>query len=464
MLSLQQEKNRQVAQALNLTVGDVRKQLVRIALPIMGTSFIHMAYSFTDMAWLGRLGSEAVAAVGVVSVLIWLAYSISYINKTGSEVTVGQSLGQEQQDRAAHYASHNITISILISLVLGLIYFLFGRNIFAFYKLSPEVEELSFSYLKIVLLGFPCTFFSITVSGIYNGSGLSHIPFKVAASGLILNMILDPLLIFVLGWGTEGAAWATTISQFVVFWLSYYYIRHKAQLFGGFPLLVHLRWIYVREILRIGLPVAILNSLFVFVSIFLGRQASSAAIHSGLPGHIGVATLTTGGQLEGLTWNTSQGFATALSSIVAQNYAAGKPDRIFLAYKYTLMYTSIFGGLGTLLFVFWGSQFYSLIVPEPMAYQAGGVYLRIIGFSQLLMMCEIATQGLFYGCGRSMPPAIISIVGNYLRIPVAIYCINRGMGLEAIWWIISISSMFKGSVALFWMFILRKKLLHRVSL
>ncbi|MDY6122502.1 MAG: MATE family efflux transporter [Porphyromonas sp.] len=452
---------RALAQALNFTVGDVRRHLVRTALPIMGTSFVHMAYSFTDMAWLGRLGSKSVAAVGVVSVLMWLAHSVSYINKTGSEVTVAQSLGREDLDKARSYASHNITMAVLISIVLGLVYLIFGGQIFALYQMAADVEELSVSYLQIILLGFPALFFSIAVSGVYNASGLSRIPFKIAATGLVLNMLLDPLLIFVFDWQTAGAAWATTFSEWVVCALSYYYIQHKDRLFGGFPLLVRLRWPYVCEILRIGLPVAILNSLFVFVNIFLGRQASIAAAHTGLPAHIGVATLTTGGQLEGLTWNTSQGFATALSAVVAQNYAAGRAHRLFSAYRYTLMYTSIFGILGTLLFVFFGQEFYSLIVPEPMAYEAGGIYLRIIGFSQLLMMCEIATQGLFYGCGRTVPPAIISIVGNYLRIPVAIYCVRQGMGLEAIWWVIAISTMFKGVASLAWMFALRYRILSR---
>ena len=84
----------------NLTEGPIKKQLFNLALPIMGTSFIQMAYSLTDMAWVGRLGSEAVAAIGAVGILTWMTQSLSYLNKVGSEVSVGQSIGARNTDEA----------------------------------------------------------------------------------------------------------------------------------------------------------------------------------------------------------------------------------------------------------------------------------------------------------------------------------------------------------------------------
>ena len=93
----------------NLTQGPINKQLFNLAMPIMATSFIQMAYSLTDMAWVGRLGSEAVAAVGSVGILTWMSGSISLLNKVGSEVSVGQSIGAQNHEDARNFASHNIT-------------------------------------------------------------------------------------------------------------------------------------------------------------------------------------------------------------------------------------------------------------------------------------------------------------------------------------------------------------------
>ena len=93
----------------------------------MATSFIQMAYSLTDMAWVGRLGSESMAAVGAVGILTWMSGSIALLNKVGAEVSVGQSIGARSEEDARSFASHNITIALLISVCWGGLLFLFAR-------------------------------------------------------------------------------------------------------------------------------------------------------------------------------------------------------------------------------------------------------------------------------------------------------------------------------------------------
>lgn len=100
----------------NLTEGPVMRQLFRLSMPIMATSFIQMAYSLTDMAWVGRIGSEALAAIGAMGILTWMSGSISLLNKVGSEVSVGQSVGARNEGDARQFASHNITLSLIISI------------------------------------------------------------------------------------------------------------------------------------------------------------------------------------------------------------------------------------------------------------------------------------------------------------------------------------------------------------
>ena len=101
----------------DLTHGSIRGQLVRLALPVMGSSFVQMAYSFTDMAWVGSLGSKSVAAIGAVGVLTWTSNSLALINKVGAEVNVSQCIGAQRMDKAQAYASHNLTLALLISVV-----------------------------------------------------------------------------------------------------------------------------------------------------------------------------------------------------------------------------------------------------------------------------------------------------------------------------------------------------------
>lgn len=156
----------------------------------------------------------------------------------------------------------------------------------------------------------------------------------------MLNIILDPLFIFGFGLGTNGAAYATWISEASVFLIFVYQLRHRDALLGGFPFFTRLKKKYTYKILKLGLPVATLNTLFAFVNMFLCRTASEQG------GHIGLMTFTTGGQIEAITWNTSQGFSTALSAFIAQNYAAGRIERVLRAWHTTLWMTGIFGTNG----------------------------------------------------------------------------------------------------------------------
>ena len=126
----------------NLTQGPIRRQLFNLALPIMGTSFIQMAYSITDMAWVGRLGSEAVAAIGAVGILTWMTNSISLLNKVGSEVSVGQSIGARNEEDARSYASHNLTIALILSVCWGLLLFIFANMEYSAFGIPPPCLHL----------------------------------------------------------------------------------------------------------------------------------------------------------------------------------------------------------------------------------------------------------------------------------------------------------------------------------
>ena len=320
----------------NLTEGNITSQLIKLALPIMATAFIQMAYSLTDMAWVGRLGSEAVAAVGAVGILTWMSTSISLLCKIGSEVTIAQAIGSRNYSDAREYASHNLTISISLSLIWGISLFIFANYIIDVFKLSGDIYSIAVNYLRIIAFGMPAIFMAAAFTGIYNASGRSNIPFYISGSGLVMNMILDPLFIFVLNLGTNGAAYATILSQYFVLILFIIQIRFRDSLLDRFPFIKRLQKQYTLRIFRIGAPVAIFNTLFAFANMYMCRIA---AINGG---HIGLMAFTTGGQIEGLTWNTSAGFSTALGTFTAQNYAAGNINRVVSAYKKTLGITSIF--------------------------------------------------------------------------------------------------------------------------
>ncbi len=438
----------------DFTTGGIFRQLIKLAMPLMAVSFIQMTYTMVDIIWIGRLGSKQVAAIGSAGMLMWMMSSFALLSKVSAEVSIGQSIGAKRLDKAMIYASHTTTIAIIMGVFFTIVFITFPNLIISFFKLDPDINHIAVNYLKTVSLGVPITFLVLNFSGIYIGSGRSDIPFYFNAIGLVLNILLDPVLIFGLAFfprlETQGAAIATVFSQLIVLLLFVSHLRKKEGILGKFPFMIKPRKSYTINILKLGIPVAVMNVYFSIINMSLTRVASIYG------GHLGVTSQTTGGQIEGITWNTSNGFATALGSFVAQNFAAGKMHRTRRAYRYTLMAMSTLGVIVSASFMLFGEEIFSVFIPERAAYVAGGEYLFIMGVSQLFMMVELTTQGMFNGFGKTTPPAIISIVFNTLRIPLAIL-LAKFMGVNGVWWSITITSILKGSLSLSWYLILQKK-------
>lgn len=438
----------------DFTTGSIWHQLTKLAMPLMATSFVQMAYNLIDLAWVGRLGSESVAAVGSMGLLMWMIHSIGLLSKISAEVSIGQSLGIKRLDKAKIYASHTTTFAIILGLIFFFIFLTIPNLFVQFFKLSPSISLEATNYLRIISFSIPFVFMILNFSGIYIGSGRSDIPFYYNVTGLIFNIILDPLLIFGLGpfpaLGSQGAALATTISQAIVLILFITHLRRNQGIFGKFSFLIIPRSTYTKNIFKLGLPVASMNIFFSLINMNLVRIASIYG------GHLGVTSQTTGGQIEGITWNTTQGFSTALGSFVAQNYSANKMERAKKAFTFTLRTMLSLGIIVSIAFMLYGENIFSIFIPEKEAYIAGGNYLYVMGISQIFMMLELTTQGMFNGIGRTGPPAIISIIFNGARIPLALL-LAPSMGVDGVWWAITIATIFKGTILFLWFHLIQKR-------
>lgn len=442
----------------NLTEGKIFSTLIRLALPLMGTSFLQMAYTLMAMSWVGRLGADdasqvatkSEAAIGAIGMLLWLTASVAYLAMIGAEVAVGQSIGARKMKQAKIYASHTSTVALFLGIIWSLTLFVFAEQILSFFKLSADITEEAVLYLRIMTICLPFQFQSYNLSGVYNGAGRSFIPFRNNACGLVLNMILDPILMFGFDMGLHGAAVGSVVSQIFVFGLFFYQIKSANRILGNFTFIIKPRIVFLKRVFYLGTPVSLMNSLYAIINMNLARVASIYG------GHLGLMTQTTGGQIEAVTWNTSQGFSTALSAFMAQNYAANKIERGKKAYFYTLRIMVSVGIVVSIAFVFFGGSIFGLIVPHQDAIDAGSQYLMVMGLVQIFMMLELTTQGMFNGIGRTVEPAIISVVFNALRIPLAYYLASQ-MGIVGVWWAIAISSICKGIILPLWFSFLYKK-------
>jgi putative MATE family efflux protein len=445
-----------------LVEGNISRALVKLAVPIMATSFVQMAYNLTDMLWLGRVGTKAVAAAGTAGFFTWFGSALFMIPKIGAEVGVAQSIGREDIDSAKKYAANTLKLDILIALIYSAILMTFRHQIIGFFRLGDkEVIQMATDYLLIISFGLLFYFLNPVFSGIFNGSGNSSTPFKINTAGLITNMILDPIMIMGIGpfpkMGIKGAAWATIIAQFVVTLIFIFTSRKKSVLLKELNLLkIPFDREYIRIILKLGLPVAIHQGLFSSIAMVIARIIAQW-------GPIPVAVQKVGSQIESISWMTAGGFSTAISAFVGQNYGAGKLERIREGYKKGLQIVGSIGIFATILLIFGAQPVFKLFIPDdPEALEIGIRYLRILGISQLFMTIEIASQGAFNGLGRTVPPSLVSVTFNALRIPAALILSSTFLGLDGVWWSISISSVFKGTVLTTWYLIVLKGLKREI--
>jgi putative MATE family efflux protein len=435
---------------INLTEGNIVSTLTKLALPIMGTSFIQMAYNLTDIMWLGRLSTNAVAAAAIVGFFIWFGAALVMISQVGVGVGVAQSYGREDMIGAREYISTGFQLNITIAVFYSLFLFLFRNYIIGFFHIDdPQVVSMAIEYLTIISIGMIFHFLNPIFSATLNSSGNSITPFKVSTIGLVANMILDPILIFGLGpipgFGIKGAAIATISSQFVVTIMFVSLGKRKHTLYSHVELFSKPNFDYLKKILIIGFPPSVQMGIHASISMMLARIVSSF-------GPVAIAVQGIGSQIESLSWMTAEGFSTAISAFVGQNYGAKKFDRIKDGYKKAM---GLVGGIGlfaSLLLIFAAKPLFTIFTPEdPIAIKEGIIYLRVLGLSQFFMSIEIGTSGAFNGLGKTLPPTIVGITLNALRIPIAIALSGYTvLGLAGVWWSITLTSIVKGIILVIW--------------
>jgi len=439
-----------------LTSGPIAAKLIKLSLPIIGTSFIQMAYNLTDVAWLGRTGSATITAATTAGFFMWLMMSLFYVTKTGTETIVAQSVGKKDFSAARRSAENALTIGLSASFILNVLIIIFAGNLLQFFKLEPEVMLKAVNYLRIVSIGMFFAVINPIMSAVYLGFGNSKTPFYVNSIGLIVNMILDPMLIFgfwfVPELGIKGAALATMMSNMLVFAIFFCKLRSSKSVLPGLKLCVPLRINMVKRILRIGLPVSIGSMSFCFFSMCVARIVSAY-------GTIPLGVQNVGASIEALSWNTALGFSTALTAFTGQNYGADKYDRIKQGYYIILFLSISLGLIATIAFFFFGQPLFSLFSNEHEMIVTGTLYLKILAVSQIFMCIEITSAGGFYGLGKTKQPAFTSFVLTGLRIPAALLVISfTPYTYDGIWWCISISSLFKGVIVATLYFLTLRKL------
>lgn len=437
--------------SINLLEDDIKKALLRMSIPLAFTAFIQMAYNLIDMAWIGRIGTNAVAAVGTMSILSWICNALSLIAKTGMGVYSSQSYGRGDKDKTSMIYQNGYILGVVMALIFSSVVYIIKDKYIGFYNLGSDVESLANEYIKILNIGYIFVFLNPLFSQSYNSLGDSKTPFLINSIGLIFNIILDPILIFgYLGFkplGIRGAAIATVLSQSLVSIILIFSILNSKDVIRNSlrKFYVDIKWI--SRIFKLGLPTALISSIHAFVTIILNKYMAGF-------GPKPVAVYSIGSQIESITWMTTEGIQVAIAALVAQNFGASLYDRVQKSIKEGIKLAFFIGLFATLvLFIFRNGLFKIFVPNDAEAIRLGGIYLAILSLSQIMAAIEIASTGAFNGLSDTKTPFYISATFNLLRIPLSKILIGF-IGVYGVWASMTISSNLKGLIELI---LLRKK-------
>lgn len=421
---------------IDLTQGKVIKVLTALALPIMGSSLLQFTYNLIDMLWVGGLGSDAVASIGSSSFFTGLGYSINSLVVIGAGIKVSHAIGEKNNKDVKQYINSGLAINFVISIIYALILIILGKSFISFLSLNNEfVERNSYYYLAMNAPILFFSFFNSLYTRIFSSFGNNGDSLKINAIGMIINIVLDPIVIYIFKLGVVGAAVATLIANIVMFIL----YRIKSNGILHYDKSIGIDKEKVMEIIRLGFPMAFQRILFTVVNIILAKIIAIFGTNS-------IAAQKIGLQIESITYMVIGGLNGAIASFTGQNFGASKFKRIKQGYYTALLLGIIYSMIMSIIFIIFKEPIIRLFIREKSTILIASGYLQAVAFSQSFSTIEMVSNGLFTGLGMPKIPAIISIVFTVLRIPIALV-LMKTLGIQGVWWSIAISSILKGVAA-----------------
>ncbi|MCL2839250.1 MAG: MATE family efflux transporter [Defluviitaleaceae bacterium] len=433
----------------DLTQGKIFSTLMRLALPIAGAQVMHMAYNLTDMFWLGQVSEYALAASGAAGLFLWLSMGFLMIGRIGAEVGVAQARGRGDIVAAYSFARMSIYVAVVLGTLYGAFLIIFRHPLVAFFNFyDTGVAVDTAMYTAIMAIGIPANFIVNAAHASFVASGNSRTPFLISSSGLILNMILTPIVVFSMGLGVFGAALSSVFSQYVVFIITIIAIkRFRTRPFAKFEFITPVEMSKIKEIFYIATPVGLENMLWPLLTIVTTRFELEF-------GDFALAMSRVGTQVESLSWLVGAGFGAALTAFVGQNFGAGKHDRIAKGVRYSTYILIFWGALVTSVLWFGGDVILAIFLPNFLAQedmrQLFITYLRILAACQIFANLEYVASNAFRGKGRTIPPSISSITSNLIRVPLAFILSRTPMGVLGVWSAISLTSGLRGVMVCLW--------------
>ena len=403
----------------NMTEGSPAGHLLAFSLPLLAGSFLQQFYNMVDSWVVGNfVGDSALAAVGIGWPVVFMFSSLFMGLANGGTVVIAQFYGAGKPDRVRDAVDTIYTAFVFAAIPVTLIAMGLVYPLMVILRVDSAAWADTFTYLIVVCGGIIGTIGYNLNSGILGGLGNSRTTLLFLSVSTVMNIVLDLLFVVVFRWAVFGAAFATILSQAASWLFGLFYINRKYPDFAIRPFCRRFDKKLFAQIMGIGLPAGLQNSL-----VAIGSMAVLSKINSF--GQNFTAAYNVGSKIDSLAFLPIQSLSTAVTAFVGQNIGARRLDRARQGIRFTVL-CAVVWSVACLAIIPVGPQLVSIFSDTPEVMAIGGMYLRSIMPGYILFSVMFSLNNAMRGAGDSMFALIDVILSLILvRVPMVYFLANR---------------------------------------
>lgn len=417
---------------IDLTRGSIPKLLLRLSGPILFSMLMFTLYLMVDLYFVGRLGPDAVAAISISGNAFFVILGLSFILGIGGMALIAQAFGRRDYEEAAKIYKQSLILTILVGVSASITGLAIARPYIDFFGGTGRSLEWGIEYFQVFSISFFFVLLLHVIGSCYRGMGDTKTPMIIMVQSTLLNIILDPLLIFgLLGLpclGVRGAAIASLLSQLFSLGIYVYLIFIRGQ-----HLKIKGSWLMdlsiIKKSLAIGLPSGLTYFLLALNMLITYRVLS-------IFGTPALASLGIGFRILQAIYMPVIAVTSAMAAIVGQNFGAGKQSRITKTLWTGWAISSGVMVLGTVLCRMFPDFLIGIFSNDKRVIHYGVIYLTIMSLGNVIVGTIMTVSAMFQGFGKTYPSFIAAVFDNVLFASLVFTLPGLfGWGIQAVWWI-----------------------------
>ena len=422
--------------------GKVWRWIMAQAIPLTLAEIVHLLYNVVDRIYIGHLSSTdsmALTGVGLIFPIVSLIAAFTSLFGTGGAPLFSIARGAQEEEKASRIQSNVFVLLLYTSLALTVLCYVFKRPVLYLFGASDASYPFADAYLSIYLIGTPFTMLATGMNGFINAQGFPRIGMLTTVLGAALNLVLDPLFIFVFGMGVRGAAIATVISQAVsCVWVVLFLNGKKALI----PLRrehARIQGKLLRDILSLGVVGFIMKGTNSLVQIVCNATLQSYG------GDLYVGVMTVVNSVREILYLPVSGITSGAQPVIGFNYGAKKYSRVRQGIRFMSLSTGVYTALSWLAVLLAPRFFVSIFSSDAAMLAAGPAALNIYFFGFIFMAFQTAGQASFQALGDARHAIFFSLFRKVIIVvPLTLLFPALGFGVDGVFMAEPVSNLVGG--------------------